>query len=82
MSQEPTNKRLWATLVAQAKAKYSTYPSPGASHWVHEQYTKYGGKFVDTAARAKVEKLSRQFREKREELKDKPAAKSDKRKDK
>ncbi len=69
MAQEPTNQKLWLTLVAQAKAKFQTYPSPGASHWVHEQYVKYGGKFVDTAERKKAQMLSRQFHEKREELK-------------
>jgi methionine synthase I (cobalamin-dependent) len=34
--------------VAQAKAKYSNYPNPGASHWVHERYIQSGGKFIET----------------------------------
>jgi hypothetical protein len=75
MAQEPANKRLWATLGAQARAKFRAYPSPAASHWVHEQYVKYGGKFIDTAQRAKAEKLGRQWRDRKEAEK----AKSDKR---
>ena len=35
-------------IVAQAKAKYSNYPNPGASHWVHERYIQSGGKFIET----------------------------------
>ena len=35
-------------VIAQAKAKYSTYPNPAASHWVHERYVQSGGKFIDS----------------------------------
>ncbi len=42
----PQNSRLWNMIVAQAKAKYRTYPSPAASHWVHKEYEKRGGRFV------------------------------------
>jgi hypothetical protein len=81
MAQEPANKRLWATLGAQARAKFRAYPSPAASHWVHEQYVRYGGKFIDTAQRAKAEKLGRQWRDRKEAEKaksDKPSLKGSK----
>ena len=35
-------------IVAQAKAKYSNYPNPGASHWVHKTYVEHGGRFIET----------------------------------
>jgi hypothetical protein len=69
MAQEPANKRLWETLTLRARSKFRTYPSPAASHWVHAEYEKFGGHFIDTAERAKHERLGRQFHEKREELK-------------
>lgn len=48
MAQKPANEKLWAMVIAQAKAKYSTYPNPAASHWVHERYVQSGGKFIDS----------------------------------
>lgn len=48
MAQKPGNEKLWAMVIAQAKAKYSTYPNPAASHWVHERYVQSGGKFIDS----------------------------------
>lgn len=47
MAQVPTNQKLYAMVVNQAKQKYRIYPSPGASHWVHKRYLELGGKFVD-----------------------------------
>lgn len=44
--QEPQNTRLWNMVVAQAKQKFRVYPSMAASKWVHEEYTKRGGRFV------------------------------------
>lgn len=35
-------------LVAQAKQKFQTYPSIPASKWVHSEYVKRGGTFVDS----------------------------------
>lgn len=49
MSQKPANEKLWAMVIAQARAKYSTYPNPAASHWVHEKYVQSGGKFIDSS---------------------------------
>jgi methionine synthase I (cobalamin-dependent) len=53
-------------VVAQAKAKYSSYPNPAASHWVHERYVQSGGKFIDSNdASVKTEKLQKKQFEKR-----------------
>lgn len=69
MAQVPTNNKLWAMIVAQAKAKYTNYPNPGASHWVHQQYIKNGGKFEETSEQTRRKKiLSRQFAAKREAM--------------
>ena len=46
--QVPQNPRLWEMLVAQAKQKFQTYPSLPASKWVHAEYVKRGGIFVDS----------------------------------
>jgi hypothetical protein len=48
MASKPANIKLYNMIVAQAKAKYSTYPNPGASHWVHKRYVESGGKFIET----------------------------------
>ena len=69
MAQVPMNNKLWAMIVAQAKAKYTNYPNPGASHWVHQQYIKNGGKFEETSEQTRRKKiLSRQFAAKREAM--------------
>ena len=31
-----------------ARAKYSSYPNPGASAWVHKKYVQSGGQFIET----------------------------------
>jgi len=46
VAQVPANPKLWGMLVLQAKAKFRTYPSLPANHWVHQQYLKRGGLFV------------------------------------
>ncbi len=48
MAQIPANQKLWVMYVAQAKAKYHTWPSPTAAEWVHDHYTQAGGKFVSS----------------------------------
>jgi hypothetical protein len=60
MAQVPANIKLYEMFVAQAKAKYSTYPSPGASHWVHSQYEKHGGRFIESSEKTKHDKLMKQ----------------------
>lgn len=44
----PQNPRLWEMIVNQAKQKYQPYPSLPASKWVHSEYVKRGGTFVDS----------------------------------
>lgn len=44
--QYPANPKLFNMLTAQARTKFTTYPSPAAAHWVHSRYTQLGGKFV------------------------------------
>ena len=45
--QAPTNEKLWAMVVAQAKARFRVYPCPAAAHWVHEHYLQHGGRFEE-----------------------------------
>lgn len=59
----PTNEKLYAMVVGQAKAKYRIYPSPGASHWVHRRYLEMGGKFIDSAALTERKRLIRHAQE-------------------
>lgn len=71
MSEKPMNEKLWTMVVFQAKTKYTTYPSPGASAWVHQRYVELGGRFEDskdhTARKAAMKKLwERKLEEKRE----------------
>ena len=61
MADQPVNEKLYAMVVAQAKAKYTTYPSPGASHWVHRRYLELGGKFEDTSEASRREKIAKQM---------------------
>ena len=49
MAEKPANEKLWQMIIAQAKAKFSTYPNPAASHWVHTKYEQSGGKFINTS---------------------------------
>jgi hypothetical protein len=48
VAEKPANPKLWEMVIAQAKAKYSTYPNPAASHWVRERYVQSGGRFIDS----------------------------------
>lgn len=77
----PTNPRLWSMIIMQAKARFSKYPSPGASHWVHDQYIKHGGQFTEVSEKTRQQKMAKKrFEEKkREEL---AARSGDKAKDK
>lgn len=66
MARKPANEKLWAIITTMARAKFSTYPSPGASAWVHKQYVQKGGQFIDTDMSDKKRKmLSRQFEAKK-----------------
>ena len=81
MASKPANPRLYAMIVAQAKAKYSNYPNPGASHWVHERYIQSGGKFVDTTEQERRKKLVQkkfETKKKKEAVTEKKSSKKDK----
>lgn len=63
MADVPTNQKLWGMVVFQAKAKYHTYPSPGASNWVHKRYVELGGKFEETSEKTAREKAVEAMKE-------------------
>ena len=67
MADVPTNEKLYAMVVMQAKAKYRIYPSPGASHWVHRRYIELGGKFEDSARKAEREQMVKRVIEARKD---------------
>lgn len=55
--QKPANPKLYEMIIAQAKAKYATFPSPGASSWVHRRYIELGGQFVETHEEDRRQKI-------------------------
>lgn len=74
---KPANPKLYAMIVAQARAKYSNYPNPGASAWVHKKYVQSGGQFIETTeatrranmAKKKQENARNKEREVKKEVK-------------
>jgi hypothetical protein len=72
MAEKPTNEKLWTMVVSQARSKYHPYPSPGASHWVHQRYVELGGKFEDTSTHSHQKKILQRMWENR--LKEKQEA--------
>lgn len=86
VASKPANIKLYQMIVAQAKAKYSNYPNPGASHWVHERYIQSGGRFIETNEQTR--KLEMRKKKHAKELKKKSVttkedvSKKDKKKDK
>jgi hypothetical protein len=68
MADVPLNEKLYAMVVSQAKAKYRIYPSPGASHWVHQRYLELGGRFEDSEKIAERKSLMRRVIEHRREV--------------
>ena len=71
MAEVPTNEKLYAMVVNQAKARYRVYPSPGASHWVHKRYLELGGKFEDSEQVAERKEAIQKFAERARDLKHK-----------
>ncbi|CAB4128800.1 hypothetical protein UFOVP223_79 [uncultured Caudovirales phage] len=82
MAEVPTNEKLYAMVVTQAKAKYRIYPSPGASHWVHRRYLEMGGKFVDSEKLAEQKRAIQHYREAKAKLHEKKSKDSDEKKNK
>lgn len=79
---KPANPKLYATIVAMARAKYSSYPNPGASAWVHKRYVQSGGQFIETTEatrRAGMEK-KKADKAKAKHLEEKKDPKKDKKK--
>lgn len=78
--QIPSNQRLWDLLVARAKHRFNTYPSPAASHWVHQEYVKAGGQFAKSRKEMKREDRQRLIdkRKKQEHKKDGKSRRPDK----
>jgi hypothetical protein len=68
MADVPTNEKLYAMVVTQAKAKYRIYPSPGASHWVHRRYLELGGKYVDSEEIAERKRMIAAWRERKAKI--------------
>lgn len=81
MASKPTNPKLWATIVAMARAKYSNYPNPGASAWVHKRYVQAGGQFIETSEATRRQKMAQKKHEHEQEKK-RITKKVDKKKDK
>ena len=77
MANIPTNEKLYAMVVSQAKAKYRIYPSPGASHWVHRRYLELGGKFEDSEKIAERKALMRKVIEQRRAMAERRHSKKD-----
>lgn len=44
----PQNPRLWAMLEQEARHRFHPYPSLPASKWLHNEYVKRGGTFVES----------------------------------
>ena len=67
-----------------ARAKYSSYPNPGASAWVHKRYIQSGGQFIETteatrrAGMAKKKADKEQAEKRSDKKEDKKSGKKDK----
>ena len=69
VKQEPANPKLYNMVVAQARSKFTTYPSPAAAHWVHTKYGQMGGQYVKSKSQ-----VDPRFRDYVQEEKDKKEA--------
>lgn len=77
---KPGNPKLYAMFVAQAKAKYSKWPNPGASAWVAKKYQQAGGQYVETTEADRRKKMAQKKQQHEQEKK--RSVKKDKSKDK
>ena len=66
---KPANPKLYAMFVAQAKAKYSTWPNPGASAWVSKKYQQAGGQYVETTEADRRKKMAQKKQQHEQEKK-------------
>jgi methionine synthase I (cobalamin-dependent) len=82
MATKPANPKLWATIVAMARAKYSNYPNPGASNWVHKRYVQAGGQFIETTEASRRKKMAQKKHEAEQQKKQLVKKDNKKKKDK
>lgn len=75
---KPANPKLYAMFVAQAKAKYSTWPNPGASAWVSKKYQQAGGQYVETTEADRRKKMAQKKQQHEQEKKRSTKKKSEK----
>ena len=61
---KPANLKLYAMFVAQAKAKYSKWPNPGASAWVAKKYQQAGGQYIETTEADRRRKMAQKKQQK------------------
>jgi hypothetical protein len=61
---KPTNSKLYASVKAQAKTKFSVYPSAYASAWISRTYKKRGGTYSGKKTSGVKEAAKRIAREK------------------
>lgn len=62
---EPINKKLYNSIVAEAKKKFLVYPSAYSSGWIISTYKKRGGKFKDDKDdKDEIKPLKRWYNEK------------------
>ena len=82
---KPANPKLYSMFVAHARAKYSTYPNPGASAWVSKKYQQAGGQYIETteaSRRANMTKKKQENAKSKERENKKDTKNSKKEKDK
>ena len=53
---EPTNKKLYAKVKAEAKRKFDVWPSAYASSWLVKEYKRRGGKYKGSRSRKRKSK--------------------------
>jgi hypothetical protein len=75
--QEPANPKMYNMVVAQAKAKFTTYPSPAAAHWVRARYNQMGGQYVKSKKEVdpRFRDYAQEEKDKKEELQKKKVTK-------
>lgn len=66
---KPANLKLYSMFVAQAKAKYSKWPNPGASAWVAKKYQQAGGQYIETTEADRRRKMAQKKQEHAQEKK-------------
>lgn len=79
---KPANLKLYAMFVAQAKAKYSKWPNPGASAWVAKKYQQAGGQYIETTEADRRRKMAQKKQQHEQEKKRNTKKEDNKKQDK